>query len=248
MHFLWVQQWCSNMSEWQDLICCIAIRGEEWRRFAMIYCKLSNNGRSDTIGHEYSAIKLDHSQTRTLSVIINPKNSKEFWRVQPINNSILGLRTLIISIYMRLVAMDSAPWETINTLCRQRPRFVTEKAKRMVVMIKKGKWMGLRRVPPLSEKMSHRRHTRNEVKYTPVKSACKVVAMVNALMTDNIWSTTATCNLTRMFILLWPVQLWNENITIMTSDSSLSMTAQDFMILWSQLICKSVISDGSTAG
>ncbi len=150
----------------------------------------------------------DHSQTRTLSVIINPKNSKKAWRVQPINNSIIRLRTLMLKISSKRVVAPWESWETWKSrvFCRQRPTLVTEKAKRMMVMIKKGRWMGLRRVPPSSEKMSHRRHRRNEAEYTPIRNACKVVAMRTASAKGNIWSTTATCNLTRIFI-LWPIQL-----------------------------------------
>ena len=54
--------------------------------------------------------------------------------------------------------------------------------------------MTLRRLPPSSEKMSHRRHKRNEAKYTPIRSACKVVAMIYALMTESIISMISTSN------------------------------------------------------
>ena len=66
--------------------------------------------------------------------------------------------------------------------------------------------MGLRRVPPSSEKMSHRRHRRNVAKCVPVRSACKVVAMRYIWMVDSILTTISISNLTLVFI-LWLVEL-----------------------------------------
>ena len=76
-----------------------------------------------------------HSQTRTPSNIIDVEASISAWRVQLINNSIIELRTLMAERFSKLLVL-----ETGNRLySRERPKSVTEKAKRMTVMIKKGR-------------------------------------------------------------------------------------------------------------
>src|SRR6266576_4573596 len=94
--------------------------------------------------------------------------------------------------------------------------------------------MGLRRVPPSSEKMSHRRHRRSEAKYAPIRRACKVIAMIFASIKGNIRSTTVTCNLTRIYIYCDPSNCqskWNENMTLMASESLVINDCTGFMIL-----------------
>ena len=72
--------------------------------------------------------------------------------------------------------------------------------------------MGLRRVPPSSEKMSHRRHRRNVAKCVPVRSACKVVAMRYIWMVDSISGTTSTSNLDADLYTVCQSE-WSKNIT-----------------------------------
>ena len=80
-------------------------------------------------------INFAYSQTRTPSVIINVNISIIYWRVQPIdNNPILRLHTLIV-MGTTWVAAE----EKLNVFFRPALRAVTEKAKRMRVMIKKGR-------------------------------------------------------------------------------------------------------------
>ena len=72
--------------------------------------------------------------------------------------------------------------------------------------------MGLRRVPPSSEKMSHRRHRRNEAKYTPARNASKVRAVMNVWMVDSISGTTSTSNLDADLYTVCQSE-WSKNIT-----------------------------------
>ena len=62
--------------------------------------------------------------------------------------------------------------------------------------------MALRTVEPSSEKMSHRRQRVNDTKYTPVRSACTVIAMKLAAWGEiGILRTISISNLTLLFIL-----------------------------------------------
>ena len=71
-------------------------------------------------------------------------------------------------------------------------------------MIKNGQLIPLRRFPPSSEKMSHRRHRRNEARYAPAMSARVVTPMTFASAYDSILSTTS--GLTLVLFVLQPVE------------------------------------------
>jgi len=157
--------------------------------------------------------------------------------------------------FMATILVIGALWEKIRAVCRSKAKAVTEKAKRMIVMIKKGRWMGLRRVPPSSEKMSHRRHRRNEVNCTPVKSACKVVSMMATSRINSISSTISTSNLVTPIFILWPVNyqkqmVWKYNQWYWSWRASRWswMIARNSTVLGSQLTRQSINSDGSATG
>ena len=74
------------------------------------------------------------------------------------------------------------PWDASKVERRERLKSVTERAKRrmeMMNMMDVGRPMFLRCVPPSSGKAIHLMHRRNEAKYTPVTSACVVIAMMD---------------------------------------------------------------------
>ena len=65
----------------------------------------------------------------------------------------------------------------------------------MMSIMDMGRSMFLRSDPPSSEKASHLTHTMNEAKYTPVASACVVIAMMGASTEKNISCAMLTSDL-----------------------------------------------------